>query len=164
MSYKTQKDNSVKLRKQYTNKIRILTKRESIKKNQTEILELKNRMNEIKNNITLTSEWNQVKEKNLQVKRQKLCNYPVRGHQRKKKVNSTNDKSIQMKHERALNRTFCSNDLHTQREQSLGFPSKDDAVHPWNSIFLFFNIKNMLMKSKKKKHTHTHTHKSFTSN
>ena len=56
MSYKTQKDNSVKLRKQYTNKIRILTKRESIKKNQTEILELKNRMNEIKNNITLTSE------------------------------------------------------------------------------------------------------------
>ena len=69
MSYKTEKDNSVRSRKQYTNKIRILTKRESIKKNQTEILELKNIMNEIKNNISLTSEWNQVKEKNLQVKR-----------------------------------------------------------------------------------------------
>ena len=63
MSYKIQKDNSVKSIKQYTKKIRILTKRENIKENQTEILELKNIMNEIKNNITLTSEWKQVKEK-----------------------------------------------------------------------------------------------------
>ena len=47
---------SVRSRKQYTNKIGILTERESIKKNQTEILELKNTMNEMKNNITLPSE------------------------------------------------------------------------------------------------------------
>ena len=44
-----------------------------------------------------------------------------------------------------------------ENTELLEFPTKDDAVYTWNSIFIFLNIKNMLMKRKKKK-------KSFKSN
>lgn len=49
MSYmKTQKDNTVKSGKQYMYNMRSLTEVETIKKNQTEILELKNTINEMR--------------------------------------------------------------------------------------------------------------------
>lgn len=51
MNYKkTQKDNLIKSGKQYRNKIRSLTKR-NYKNNQTEILDLKNTVKELKNAI-----------------------------------------------------------------------------------------------------------------
>lgn len=52
--------------------MRSLTKRENIKKNQTNILELKNTMNEMKNIIR------DHQQQNRSIRRQELWNYPIR--------------------------------------------------------------------------------------